>query len=195
MFNKDRNKTLKVKAVIILALAVSIGLLMIFADYPQYVEHYYSEGFYPIVCYLLHPLLNIFPFSVGDILYVLVIVYLIYALYRFIKLLLKKKFIQCVLRVAGIIIKIQAAILIFYLFWGMNYFRPSAGERLNLRDTSYTTANLKAVTSMLIDSANATRARLTAADLAQDNSAIYQTAVQAISKLSNDSLSHVSSRC
>ncbi|MDB5088070.1 MAG: hypothetical protein JWR09_2064 [Mucilaginibacter sp.] len=88
----------------------------------------------------------------------------------------------------GMIIKVQAAILVFYLFWGMNYFRPSAGERLNLRDTNYTTANLKAVTTMLIDSANACRARLTPADLAQANNTIYQTAVQAVSKLSNDSV-------
>ncbi len=78
--------------------------------------------------------------------------------------------------------------MIFYLFWGMNYFRPSAGERLNLHDTSYTTVDLKTVTTMLIDSANATRARLTTSDLATDNSTIYQTAKAAVSKLSADSV-------
>jgi hypothetical protein len=74
------------------------------------------------------------------------------------------------------------------LFWGMNYFRTSAGERLNLRDTNYTTTNLKSVTAMLIDSANVCRARLTKVDLEQDNSTIYKTAVLAVSKLSNDSV-------
>jgi hypothetical protein len=82
---------------------------------------------------------------------------------------------------------VQIAILAFYFFWGMNYFRPSAGERLDLRDTSYTTAHLVNVTCMLIDSANASRARLTVADSAQSNSAIYKTAINAVQKISNNS--------
>jgi hypothetical protein len=188
MVNPSNKRTLKVKAITIASLAVFIYLLMVFADYPKTVERYFSKGFYPAICYLLHPVLNIFPFSVGDILYIFTIGYLIYALFRFIKLLFKKKFIPAAFLAGGMIIKVQAAILVFYLFWGMNYFRPSAGERLNLRDTNYTTANLKVVTTMLIDSANACRARLTPADLAQGNNAIYQMAVQAVSKLSNDSV-------
>ena len=188
MLSNTVKKQLKFKAIIIGALLVAIFLLMFFTGYPHAVERYFSESLYPVVCYLLHPVLNIFPFSVGDVAYIFVIGYLFFALYRFIRLLFKKKFMPAVFLAGGIIIKVQAAILIFYLFWGMNYFRPSAGERLNLRDTSYTTANLKAVTTMLIDSANATRARLTPADFGQPNSTIYQNAVAAISKLSADSL-------
>lgn len=187
MLSNPVKKQLKFKAIIIAILLAAIFLLTFFTGYPRAVEHYFSEALYPAICYLLHPLLNIFPFSVGDLLYIFTIVYLTYVLARVIKLLFKKQFVQSAFLVIGIIIKIQAAILIFYLFWGMNYFRPSAGERLNLRDTSYTTANLKAVTAMLIDSANATRARLTPADLNQPNKTIYQTAVLAISKLSADS--------
>jgi hypothetical protein len=188
MLSNTVKKQLKFKAIIIAALIVAIFLLMFFAGYPRLVERYFSESLYPLICYLLHPVLNIFPFSVGDLLYIFVIGYLIYALYLFVKLLFKKQFMPAVFLVIGIIIKLQAAILIFYLFWGMNYFRPSAGERLNLRDTSYTTANLKAVTTMLIDSANATRARLMPADFAQSNPTIYQNAISAISKLSADSV-------
>ncbi|MEP6611803.1 MAG: DUF3810 domain-containing protein, partial [Mucilaginibacter sp.] len=188
MLSNTVKKQLKFKAIIIAALLVAIFLLIFFAGYPRAVERYFSESLYPVVCYLLHPVLNIFPFSVGDVLYIFVIGYLLYALCRFVKLLFKKQFMQSAFLIIGIIIKLQAAILIFYLFWGMNYFRTSAGERLNLRDTSYTTANLKAVTTMLIDSANATRARLTPADFAQSNPTIYQNAISAISKLSADSV-------
>jgi hypothetical protein len=77
--------------------------------------------------------------------------------------------------------------LVFYLFWGINYFRPSAGERLHLRDTSYSTAHLTNVTCMLIDSANACRARITRADTQQNNKAIYQTAIKAVLALSANS--------
>jgi Protein of unknown function (DUF3810) len=188
MTNKSSKKSLKVRLIAIAALTCCIFLLMFFADYPQLIERYYSEGFYPIVCHVLHPLLNIFPFSVGDVLYLIVIAYLVYAAYWLIKLLFKRAFKQAGTFILGIIIGVETTIFIFYLFWGMNYFRPSAGERLNLRDTSYSTADLKAVTTMLIDSANATRARLTPADLSQSNRTIYQTAVIAIHKLSNDSV-------
>ncbi|ASU32982.1 DUF3810 domain-containing protein [Mucilaginibacter xinganensis] len=189
MLNAVDKKALKTRGIAIAALAVAIYLLMVFANHPHAVERYFSTGFYPVICWLLHPVLSLFPFSMGDVFYIATVLYLIYTLVKFLKLLFKKEFFSGALLAAGMVIKVQVAILIFYLFWGMNYFRPLAGERLNLRDTSYTTASLKAVTAMLIDSANATRARLTPADLAQDNSTIFKTAVMAVSKLSNDSAS------
>ncbi|WP_428329991.1 DUF3810 domain-containing protein [Mucilaginibacter sp.] len=188
MLNTPQKKQLKVKAIVIAALAVAILLLSIIAGYPAFVERYYSEGLYPVICHILHPVLNIFPFSVGDILYLFVIGWLVYSFFRLIKLAFKKEFIRAGILLMGIVIGVQAGIFIFYFFWGMNYFRPSAGARLNLRDTTYSTADLTAVTTMLIDSANACRARVTSADLAQGNGAIYQTAVQAVTKLSADSV-------
>lgn len=187
MLNSYGKRKLKIRAITIAALAVAIYLLMLFADYPQAVEKYFSEDIYSVISMALHPVLNVFPFSVGDVLYLFVIGYLVYAFILFIKLLFKKEFLRAVFSILKLIIKVQIAILVFYLFWGMNYFRPSAGERLNLRDTNYTTDKLKAVTAMLIDSANATRARLNANDLKQGNDTIYETAVQAIRKLSTDS--------
>lgn len=168
----------------IVILAITIFLLMLFAKYPHLVEHYYSEGFYPLMCQLLHPIVNLMPFSIGDLLYITVIIYLLYALFNLIKLVFKRQFKQFGVFLLGIIIGVQTAIIIFYLFWGMNYFRPSAGERLDLRDSNYTTAGLMAVTAMLIDSANASRARVTLSDLSQSNPTIYKMAVQSINKLS-----------
>ncbi|MDO3640585.1 DUF3810 domain-containing protein [Mucilaginibacter sp. L3T2-6] len=184
----NSKRTFKIRLISIAALAAAIYLLILFAGYPQAVECYFSEGAYPIISTVLHPVLNIFPFSVGDIIYILAIGHLAYALIIFIKRLLKKDFLTAGFRVLKLIIKVQIAILVFYLFWGMNYFRPPAGERLNLRDTSYTTDKLKAVTAMLIDSANATRARLTVHDMKQENDSIYKTAIRAVCKLSSDSV-------
>ncbi|MDF2432321.1 MAG: hypothetical protein JWP44_1952 [Mucilaginibacter sp.] len=188
MLNKRDRKILIARLITIISLSVVIFLLTLLAGYPQTIERYYSNGLYPLICGLLHAIFNIFPFSAGDILYLAAIAYLIYAFVRLIKLVIKKALKEAGIFLLGIVICIQSAILIFYLFWGMNYFRPSAGERLRLCDTSYTTADLKAETSIIIDSANACRARLTKADLSEDNSVIYQTAVKAINKLSNDSI-------
>ncbi len=171
----------------IAALAVVIWLLGIFTNYPQLVERYYSQGFYVGVCYVLHPLFNLFPFSVGDVIYVAVILYFVYLLGRLIYLLFKGRIKVIGRGVLGLIIGIQVAYLIFYLFWGLNYFRPSAAERLDLRDTAYTTAQLQAVTCIIIDSANATRARLQHQDTLQTNADVYANALLAIKKLSADS--------
>jgi hypothetical protein len=177
------------RLIIIAGLALVICLLNVLTNYPALVERYYSHGFYVGVCYLLHPILNIFPFSVGDLVYSAVILYLIYFVGRLVYLLFKGRFKVIGKALLGLVIGIQAAYLIFYLFWGMNYFRPSAAERLNLRDTSYTTVELEAVTCAIIDSANATRARIKHADTLQNNTQIYNTALSAIKKLSADSAS------
>lgn len=183
----SKNPLLK-RIIVILLLALTTFILMQLASHPALVERYYSNGFYKFICWIFHPVLNLFPFSVGDLLYIAVIVALIWGIVRIIKLLFKKQFKIAGMHFLGWIIGVQVAVLIFYLFWGMNYFRPSAAERLNLRDTSFTTADLKGVTKLLIDSANTCRARITAADLTQGNSAIYQTAVNAVSSLSADSV-------
>ena len=189
MTDKSSKKAVKVRVIIIVALAFAILLLMIFSNYPQAVERYYSKGFYALICRMLHPVFDLFPFSVGDIMYISVIVYFLYALFRLIRHLFKKRWKQAGVFLLGLLIGVQSAILTFYLFWGMNYYRPPAAELLNLRDSSYTTAQLKTVTTMLIDSANTTRSRVTAADLAQSNQNIYRSAVRSIQKLSHDSVS------
>jgi hypothetical protein len=181
-------KTVIKRIITIAILAIFLCLLLLLSSHPNVIEHYYSEGLYPVICRISHPVFNLFPFSVGDILYLVVIGYLIYAAIHLVRMLFKKEFKRSGTFLLGIVIGVQTAIIIFYLFWGMNYFRPSASVRLNLRDTNYTTIHLKTVTSILIDSANSCRARITSADLKQNNTAIYETAIKAISKLSADSV-------
>src|SRR5471030_64308 len=188
MIEKRGKKTVKIRVIVIVALAFTILLLMIFGSHPMAVERYYTKGLYPVVCHVLHPVLNLFPFSVGDIVYILVIFYIGYAVIRLIYLGLKKQFKRAGIFLMGLLIALQTAILVFYIFWGMNYYRPPAGELFDLRDSIYTTAELKAVTARLIDSANACRSRVTPADLLQSNAVIYKTAVKSVLKLSTDSV-------
>lgn len=160
---------------------------MVLSGHPHLIEQYYSEGLYPVICRLLHPLLSLVPFSVGDLFFIAVVAYLIYALYFLARLTFKKEFNKALKFLFKIVIGLQTGFLVFYLFWGLNYFRPSAAERLNLRDTDYSTADLKTVTAILIDSANQTRAKVTPGDLSQNNSAIFKTAEQAIRDLGDSS--------
>ena len=72
----------------------------------------------------------------------------------------------------------------FYLFWGLNYYRPAAGALLQLNNYNFTTAELTKVSTLLIDSANKLRAVLPAADFTSSNDSIYKISVTAIKNLS-----------
>ncbi|MDO3624834.1 DUF3810 domain-containing protein [Mucilaginibacter sp. BT774] len=183
-FNKQ---PLKSRLITIVILTLAIFLLMFIAGYPDFVERYYSKGLYRAVCFIFHPIFNLFPFSIGDVIYILIIGYLVYAAIRLIRLLIRKQWQVAGIFTLGLIVGVQVFLLCFYLFWGMNYYRTSAAERFNLPDSGYTTADLKSVTAMLIDSANSCRGRITTNDWHQNNAAIYTTAVNAVRSLSSSS--------
>ncbi len=182
-----KKKPIRARVIVILSLTLFIVLMMWFADYPNAVERYYSGGFYPVICHVFHPVFNLFPFSVGDIIYIVVVIYLIYALAQLIRMLLNRQRKPAWNFVLGITIGTEIAVIAFYLFWGMNYYRPSAAELLNLQDSTYTLADLKTTTSTLIDSANACRTRVSSVELGQSNKTIYQTAINAVNRLADSS--------
>lgn len=181
-----KKNNFKKRALIILGLAVFWLLLEWFTGYPNAVERFYSNGFYLLVCYVFHPVFNLLPFSAGDILYTGIVIYLVYLTVKLIRLLLKKQWKPAGFLMLGVVLGVQIASISFYLLWGLNYYRPSAAERLNLRDSDYTVADLKAVTSILIDSANACRKRLSEADLKQGNDAINGTAINAVKHMQDN---------
>lgn len=184
MANRLKKQPVRSRVITVIVLALVVFILMLIADHPDFVERYYSNGFYRGVICIFHPVFNLFPFSAGDVIYIFIVGYLIYAAVKLIRLVIKKQWRSAGVFFLGLTIGVEVFILSFYLLWGMNYYRPSADIRLNLPDSSYTTADLKSVTSILIDSANNCRTRLTQADLQQDNKAIYQTAVKAVDTLS-----------
>jgi hypothetical protein len=186
--NGTYKKRLKLRWITILVLAIAWFFLMLLADHPNLVEHYYSNGLYTVICRVFHPVYNVFPFSIGDLLYIVVAGYMLYAFIRLIRLSIKREWRSVWMFLLGLAISVQTFILVFYLFWGMNYYRPSAAERLALPNSGYSIADLRSVTSMLIDSANACRSRISDADLRQDNKNIYTTAIKAVSVLSDGSV-------
>lgn len=187
MAKRLNKQPVRSRLITIVVLTLAIFMLMFIAGYPHFVDRYYSRGFYRAVCFIFHPIFNLLPFSVGDVIYVLIIGYLVYACIRLIKLLIKKQWRAAGIFTLGLVIGIQVFSLCFYLFWGMNYYRPSAAERFNLPDSGYSTADLKSITAILIDSANSCRTRVTEADMHQDNKTIYATAVNAVLLLSSAS--------
>jgi hypothetical protein len=190
----ELSKTIKHRAVAVVLLFVLSMLLSIIESFPDFIERFYSEGLYPVICTILHLLFNFIPFSVGDAFYIVLVVLGLIAFVKIIRLLFTKKFEAFLSYLLKTILVVQVLYLVFYLFWGLNYYRSSAAKRLGLQDTSYTIHDIENVTTKLIDSANLYRSILNDSDLQVSNAIIYQNAEQAIKGLSRQSEMYVSYR-
>ena len=127
--------------------------IKIFSLFPSAVENYYSEGIYPIISGFQRIVLGWLPFSVGDLLYGAVVVYLIIVLVRFIRAIFKKQITQVSL--FGTIRRVTHFVLwvyiLFNILWGLNYNRQGIGHQMHLTPTAYSVIELQAVLNIAID--------------------------------------------
>jgi len=148
---------------IYLALAL---LLMGFSYFPAMVERYYGAGLYPVLLYVRLWITAWVPFSIGDLLYIFVCIYLIYKLLR-ILIHIKKEGVNKakVWRPSAIILLVWIS---FKLLWGLNYDRLGAGHLLDIEQKTYSGAAVDSLVNELIDSLNSTRKQLTQAKIQVD---------------------------
>jgi hypothetical protein len=148
---------------IYLALAL---LLMGFGYFPAMVEQYYSAGLYPALLSLRLWLTVWVPFSIGDLLYIIVFIYLIYKLIRSLIQIKKEGANRAkVWRASAIILLVWIS---FKLLWGLNYDRLGAGHLLDIEQKAYSSAAVDSLVNELIDSLNSTRKLLTQAKIQVD---------------------------
>jgi hypothetical protein len=152
---------------------------------PEWVEKYYSCGLYNFIRGGILFVFNYIPLSVGDLLYVGLIILMLAGCYRLIRFLAHKRFRHASYYFLGFMLKVEIAVCAFYVLWALHYFRLPAAERLSLQDYDYSQEELISVTAMLIDSANTVRSSLLPADLAVSNADITRPAVEAINDLTS----------
>ena len=96
---------------------------------PEFIETYYSRGLYPVLSGLYRSILGWIPFSVGDVIYVLlgilVIVYLV-----------KKRSLLFTQRMlVNVFLVISVAYFTFHLMWGLNYYRLPLADVFELEES------------------------------------------------------------
>jgi hypothetical protein len=137
-------------------LLIQIVLIQIIGSFPELVEKYYSTSFYPIWSKIVRVLFNYFSFSVGDLLYLMLIIYLIYSLYR-------------VKKTTGfnwknqLIKTLNFCSIFYFLFhfaWGINYYRVPLFEKMNIQK-EYSHEDLIAFTENMISKCNALQLEIT----------------------------------
>lgn len=122
---------MSLKTVIAVSLFPQIILVKWLGQNTDFIESYYSLGLYPHISGFFRWLFGWIPFSVGDLLYFLLICAAIFYLYQqwtFIKT-HKLKFLRDVLMVLSI------AYMTFHVAWGFNYYRKPLSEKLGLTET------------------------------------------------------------
>lgn len=175
------NSSIKKRLIWVVSMLVLTILLFQLKNYPAIVEQYYSQTLFPIIRSGLQLIFNRIPFSIGDVFYLLLTLFIAFSIIRIIrKMFFQSKGQEAVHVLLGLVLVLQISTLVFYLFWGLNYFRTDAFERLDLHESDYSTEELIAVGSMLIDSVNFSCTRLRPEDLAQPNDSIFNSASQAI---------------
>ena len=146
----------RLKNYIALSLIPQIILVKWLGSYPEIVETYYSLGFYPYFSGFFRILFGWLPFSVGDILYALLVLGLFYYLFKHREKIRTqwKTFLRDMLMVLSV------AYFTFHISWGFNYYRKPLADTLSLKE-EYNSEDLYAVSSELIELTNQLQLKIT----------------------------------
>jgi hypothetical protein len=137
-------------------LLIQIILIPFLGYFPEVVERWYSNGFYPFVSKLLRILFGYIPFSVGDVLYLLLIAFGIKWVWTNRKS-WKTHWKNKMLKIVSCFSLIYFA---FHLLWGFNYYRQPLFEKMKI-ERDYSDADLLVFTKKLIAKTNAVQFQIT----------------------------------
>ena len=142
-----------------LLLIIQILFLKIIAFFPEFVEQFYSNGFYVFVSKILRITLGKIPFSVGDIMYGILILYVLKSIWKTRKT-WKQEWKNNGLKVLSVL---SVAYFLFHFLWGMNYYRQPLFEKMKI-EREYTDADLLDFTKKLITKTNKIHSQITKND-------------------------------
>lgn len=139
----------RAKTILALSIFPQIIVVKILAQYPQFIEDYYSNGLYLFLSQCMRFIFGWIPFSMGDIFYTAAGVLAIRHVIVNRKKIIKKP----LLFGRDILMLISILYFTFHLCWGLNYYRQPLYKTLNIKN-DYTLSELEAFTERLIKKTN-----------------------------------------
>ena len=147
------------KYILPLFLLIQILFLKTIAFFPKFVERFYSNGLYVFVSKILRVTLGEIPFSVGDIIYGIVIFYILKSIWN-----TRKKWkLEWKNNVLKILSVLSVVYFLFHFLWAMNYYRQPLFEKMNI-ERDYSDADLLTFTKKLIAKTNEIQTQITKND-------------------------------
>lgn len=147
-------------SLILLSLALITRIILSFAiKKPNLVESLYSSAIYPYIAKALSFISGIFPFSIAELLLILIVLFIVIAI---IALIIKPKFfINNSRKIFHYLVRTLATIyVLFYFLWGFNYFREDYLILANMDESPTSYDELKELTTIMIEKTNEIRESL-----------------------------------
>ena len=140
---------MKRKYILPLFLIIQIILIKILAYFPEVVELFYSNGIYVFTSKAERFLLGWIPFSFGDVMYAILIIYLLLSIWKARKT-WRKQWKDNLLKVLS---GFSVFYFVFHFLWALNYYRMPLFEKMNIK-REYSNEDLFAFTEKLIAKIN-----------------------------------------
>ena len=149
----------KKRLVIASLLLLMVILIKLFSISNINTEYYYSTGIYPYISSFFRNITGWVPFSLGDILYGAIALWLIIKFCKGINAIIIKKinwqyFLK---KFFSFVLKLLITYVAFNLLWGINYNRQGISAQLGLKIEKYTTQDLKNITTIILQKVNANK--------------------------------------
>ena len=177
---------MKRKFVLPLFLLIQIIVVKTIGLFPDFVENWYSKGFYPKVGFVSRKIFGNLPFSFGDVIYFILILLLFRWIWKH-RIGFFKEW-----RANGLAILSWISVLYFFfhLLWGMNYYRIPLHEKLQI-EKEYSVAQLEAFVEKMIVKTNELQLQITKNDsvavvIPYSDEEIYNLALEGYKKLPNN---------
>jgi len=165
---------------------VPVGLLVlvtVLPFFPVWIERVYAQHIYPVFSITQRFITGWLPFSLGDLLYFILGVWLAYKLVNTLIVIVRRKVtrkatVRRVMRLARLLMWVY---VVFNLVWGLNYHRLGLRYQLEIPAAKYSSSDINVLMGEVVQRLNETRRQLSADTLlpAPDFSAMRQGAVTA----------------
>ena len=142
-----------------------IGLIIIIkvlSANTNWVENIYSQGIYIVISKILRWLFGWLPFSIGDVLYLSVIIWVLWKIIRLIIKIYKKRLNRqgLISSFLNLLLIVMAVYIVFNFLWGMNYNRKSINSQTGLALKKIDTADLNIIQGLLLQKVNESKQAL-----------------------------------
>lgn len=131
-------------------------LIRLFSANAAITENFYATGVYPVIAVFFRWVFGWVPFSIGDILYGALAIWIIWKLAKDIKMLFKGQFTWPIFfkKSVDTLIVFLIIYITFNILWGINYNRQGIATQLGLTMEKYSPDELKTLNTVLLQKVN-----------------------------------------
>ncbi|MDN3644330.1 DUF3810 domain-containing protein [Lutimonas halocynthiae] len=179
MYKEKRNILLSV------FLFFQIGIVALLSNYPEFIDRFYVNGLYPVIASILRFITGWVPFSIGDIIYGVLIFLILRFLYKLIMPKGQKRKNLLLQFLAGA----SVFYFCFYLFWGLNYSRSPISKSFSLEEESFDIEQLELITEKILFKTSSLQKSLSGHDTLQVEINYSKHKILELTKIGYDELS------